>query len=75
MVDGHLLLPRPQLLLGPSKDGDVLLVLLKMLLLGALLVGVGVQFIRRRAKRKPDEDHLPAFATCATARQCDRLPR
>jgi len=41
----------------------------------ALLAGVVVQYLRRRAKRKPDEDHLPAFATCATARQCDRLPR
>ena len=41
----------------------------------ALLAGLVVQYLRRRAKRKPSERHLPAFATRATARQRDRSPR
>ena len=41
----------------------------------ALLAGIFVQFIRRRAKRKSLEHHLPEFATRATARQRDRSPR
>jgi hypothetical protein len=40
----------------------------------ALLAGLVIQFIRRRAKRKPPERQLPAFATRATARQRDRSP-
>ena len=40
----------------------------------ALLAGVAVQYLRRRAKRKSSEHYLPEFATRATARQRDRLP-
>jgi hypothetical protein len=40
----------------------------------ALLAGIVIQYLRRRAKRKPSERHLPAFATRAAARQRDRLP-
>ena len=39
----------------------------------ALLCSIVVQYLRRRAKRKPVEDHLPAFATRAAARQHARL--
>ena len=41
----------------------------------ALLAGLVIQYLRRRAKRKPLGRQLPAFATRATARQRDRLPR
>ena len=40
----------------------------------ALLAGIVIQYLRRRAKRKPSERHLPEFATRATARQRDRSP-
>ena len=41
----------------------------------ALLAGIVIQYLRRRAKRKAFEHNLPEFATRATARQCDRSPR
>jgi autotransporter-associated beta strand protein len=40
----------------------------------ALLAGIVIQYLRRRAKRKSSERQLPAFATRATARQRDRSP-
>jgi hypothetical protein len=40
----------------------------------ALLAGLVIQFIRRRAKRKSSERQLPEFATRAAARQRDRSP-
>jgi autotransporter-associated beta strand protein len=40
----------------------------------ALLTGVVIQYLRRRAKQKSSEGHQPAFATRAAARQRDRLP-
>jgi len=40
----------------------------------ALLAGIVIQYLRRRAKRKSSERQLPAFATRAAARQCDRSP-
>ena len=40
----------------------------------ALLAGLVIQYLRRRAKRKSLERHLPAFATRAAARQRDRSP-
>jgi autotransporter-associated beta strand protein len=40
----------------------------------ALLAGLVVQYLRRRAKRKSSKGHRPEFVTRATARQGDRLP-
>ena len=38
------------------------------------LVGLVIQYLRRRAKRIPLEHHLPEFATRAAARQRNPLP-
>ena len=40
----------------------------------ALLAGIVIQYLRRRARRKTSERHLPEFVTRATARQRDRSP-